>query len=190
MESEKVRAEFPQRLKEWRKANGLSQAALAERLGVKSSTISAYECSKAIPSSELCAKLIRETGLNAADIPCGQHYIKIENRPFTEAERSFAAEHHGCVIHYLRSQKLDYDEWYEICVFAYLKAVQIWFSREALHKYSFITIAYRKMTSAVTDVYRAKQRRPKMVSLDDIIPGTENLTYGDMICDPRDCVKT
>ena len=177
MENEKVKADFPRLLKEWRKAKGLSQRALAARLGVKQGTISAYEKGKTIPSSELRAKLKCETGLKASAIPCGQHYIKIENRPFTEAERSFAVEHHGCVKHYLRSQKLDYDEWYEICVFAYLKAVQIWFSREDLHKYSFITIAYRKMTSAVKDVYRDKQRRPKMVSLDDIIPGTEAMTY-------------
>ncbi len=185
-----AKEDFPRLLKEWRETNGLSQRALAARLGVKQSTVSTYETGKNIPSSELCAKLICETGLKASEIPCGQHYIKIENRPFTEAERNFAAEHHGCVIHYLRSQKLDYDEWYEICVFAYLKAVQIWFSREALHKYSFITIAYRKMKSAVKDVYRAKQRRPKMVSLDDVIPGTDDLTYGETLCDPRDCVRT
>lgn len=185
-----AKEDFQQLLRKWREANGLSQRAFASRLGVKQSTVSAYETGKTTPSSELRAKLICETGLKASAIPCGQHYIKIENRPLTEAERSFAAEYHGCVIHYLRSRKLDYDEWYETCVFAYLKAVQIWFSREALHKYSFTTIAYRKMTSAVKDVYRDKQRRPQTVSLNDIIPGTESMTYGDMLCDPRDCVRT
>ncbi len=185
-----AKEDFPRLLREWRKANGLTQKALAERLKIQHTTIGKYEQGRGVPSVEIRDKLILETGLNATDIPCGQHYIKIENRPFTEAEQSFAAEHHGCVIHYLRSQKLDYDEWYEICVFAYLKAVQIWFSREALHKYSFITIAYRKMTSAVKDVYRAKQRRPKMVSLNDIIPNTDGMTYGETLCDPHDCVRT
>lgn len=182
--------DFPRLLREWRTANGLSQAALAKRLGISQSEIHLYEKGKRVPSLETSEKLMLETNSEAGTIPHGQHFTRLKNRPLTGEEQVFAAEHHWCVMRYIRFRKLDYDEWYEILVFAYLKAVQLWFIRQDLHKYSFATIAYRKMDSAVGHEYRARKRRPRTVSLDDIIPGTENLTYGDMICDPRDCVRT
>ena len=185
-----TKEDFPRLLREWREANGLSQAALAKRLGISQSEISLYEKGKTVPSLEVSEKLTLETNLEAGTIPHGQRYTKFENSPLTEKEQSFAAEHHWCVLHYIRSGKLDYDEWYEILVFAYLNAVQLWFIRQDLHKYSFATIAYRKMDSAVGNEYRARKRRPRTVSLDDIIPGTEDMTYGETLCDPRDCVRT
>lgn len=182
--------EFPRLLREWRKVNGLSQAALAVRLGIAATQIYSYEKGKKTPSVETREKLIRETGLDAADIPCGRHQHEVEDRPLTEEERRFAAEHHGCVLHYIRSRKLNFEDYYEVLVFAYLRAVQMWFEREETHKYRFTSIAYRCMAFGVRSAHRDIQRRPITVSLDDVIPNTDGMTYGDIICDPRDCVKT
>lgn len=49
--------EFGQRLKELRKAKGLTQKQLADLLGVKNSIISFYEVGDRIPSPEVIKKL-------------------------------------------------------------------------------------------------------------------------------------
>lgn len=49
--------EFGQRLKELRKAKGLTQKQLAEMIGVKNSIISFYEVGDRIPSPEVIKKL-------------------------------------------------------------------------------------------------------------------------------------
>ena len=185
-----AKEDFPRLLREWRKANRLSQAALAKCLGINRATITQYETGKRKPCFEIGKKLTSVTNLKAGTIPQGRHFTKLESRQFTEKERYFAVEHYGCVIDYLRSHELDHDEWYEICVFAYPKAVQLWFIRRDQHKHSFSTIAYKRMDFAVKDEYQARKHRPRTVSLDDIIPGTEDMTYGETLCDPRDCVRT
>ena len=48
---------FPQMLKEWRKANGLSQHGLAEKIGVAKSAVSFYERGIYCPSTETAVKL-------------------------------------------------------------------------------------------------------------------------------------
>ncbi len=182
--------DFPRLLREWREANGLSQAALAARIGIKGTQIYSYEKGIKTPSVETREKLIRETGIDAADIPCGRCRHEVEDRPLTEEEQRFATEHYGCVLHYIRSRKLNFEDYYEVLVFAYLRAVQIWFEREAARKYSFTTIAYRKMAYGVMGERRARRLRPITVSIDDVIPNTDGMTYGETLCDPRDCVRT
>ena len=182
-----TKEEFPRRLREWRKANGLTSKELGKLLGLSEWAIHNYEQGKSIPSKEIADKLASICGMN--DIPHGRHCIYRNSNPFSNEERKFAEEHHGIVYHYLNTRKLSEDDWYDIVVFGYLHAVRIWFSRSDLHKFSFTTIACNYMRSAVNHEYR-KRSNYKIVSLDDIIHGSNGLTYGDMLCDPRDCVRT
>lgn len=68
-------------------------------------------------------------------------------------------------------------------------AVRRWFIRPDLHRFSFATIAYRRMSHCVWWENERRARQPRIVSIDEVIPNTDGLTYGNMLCDPRDCVR-
>ena len=100
--------------------------------------------------------------------------------PLTEAEQRFAAEHHDLIFKYLRMRRLPIDEWYDIVVFRYCRSVKRWFALPELHRHKFEIIAFYAMRSAIGHEYERRRRRIKTVSLDDVIPGTNGLRYGDM----------
>lgn len=81
----------------------------------------------------------------------------------------------------MSKNRLPVAEWYDVVVFGYLLAVEKWFSRPELCRFCFSTIAWGSMLTCVGNERRAQERRIKTVSLDDIIPGTDGLTYADII---------
>ncbi len=101
--------------------------------------------------------------------------------PLTEEERNFAMERHGLVFRYLANRKLARDDWYDVVVFSYLRAVKKWFARPDLWKYRFSTIAFDAMRGAVGNELDKQGRRIQAVSLDEALAGTEGLTHGDTI---------
>lgn len=105
--------------------------------------------------------------------------MKLE--PLTPAEQAVAAENHYIVERFLASKKLPPDEWYDVVVFRYLRAIELWFRRPDLYKYQFTTIAWRNMTSAVSNERVKQSRRIRAISLDTVIPGTDGMTFGDTI---------
>jgi DNA-directed RNA polymerase specialized sigma24 family protein len=78
----------------------------------------------------------------------------------TLEQQTFAAEHHNLVYRYLNQRHLPENDFYDIVIFGYLKAVQTYLEREELRQYEFSTIAWTRMRSSVIDYYRA-QNRPK-----------------------------
>lgn len=105
--------------------------------------------------------------------------MKLE--PLSPAEQAVAAENHYIVERFLASKKLPPDEWYDVIVFRYLRAVELWFRRSDLYKYQFSTIAWRNMASAVYNEQIKQGRRIKTVSLEEAIPRTNGMTFGDTI---------
>lgn len=102
--------------------------------------------------------------------------------PLTAEERDFAEEHHDLVFRYLAKRNLSQDEWYGVVALSYLRSVKKWFARPDLRKYRFSTIAYDCMWSAVgAERRRGLRRIEATVSLDEGPPGTEGLTYGDIV---------
>lgn len=99
----------------------------------------------------------------------------------TERESRFAEAHMDIVWWYLNRRGLSCDEWYDVVVIRYLQAVKRWYNEPGLRAYSFATIAAAAMRSAVSSEYRARSRRPRTVSLYDTLPGTEGLTYADIL---------
>lgn len=82
-------------------------------------------------------------------------------RVLTDEHRDFATNHHDEVVYgFLGSRKLSRDQYYDVVILKYLYAVQIYSDRSELQKYSFKTIAYRAMTSALNSYWR-KMGRPK-----------------------------
>lgn len=102
-------------------------------------------------------------------------------RPLTPAERKLAERHVGMIDRFLSKNRLAADDWYDVVVFSYLRAVERWFREPKLYVYAFSTIAWQAMRCAVGNERRKQERRIKTVSLDDLIPGSETLTYGDII---------
>ena len=96
-------------------------------------------------------------------------------------EREFAVQHHELVFRFLAMNHLPAFDWYDVVIFRYMRSVSRWFAELELHYYSFSTIAFQAMRSAVETERQKQRRRIQFISLDDIISGTDDLTWGDMI---------
>jgi len=103
------------------------------------------------------------------------------SRPLTETEASFAAEHLNIVWWYLNQRGLDREEWFDVVIFRYMLSVKLYLFRPELRQYRFVKIAVQAMRSAIGGEYVKRKRRPQEVSLFDIVPGTESLTYEDIL---------
>lgn len=57
--------------------------------------------------------------------------------PLTKEQQDFAAEHHGLVYKFLNDNHLPENEFYDVVIFPYLKAVKDYFSDESAQHYSF-----------------------------------------------------
>lgn len=97
------------------------------------------------------------------------------NLPLTSAEAEFAAEHHTVIYAFLNQSGLPEEDFYDIVVFGYLRAVRKYLARQELQRYCFSTIAYRAMSC---DVHHSKEywmramRRGEVESFDEeIYPG-------------------
>lgn len=86
----------------------------------------------------------------------------------TTYERQFADEHHALVYRFLYDKGLEVDEFYDVVIFRYLTAVQRYLSDSQLQRYSFATIAYSAMNSAVCNYLKAEKRRRELCPITDI----------------------
>jgi len=101
--------------------------------------------------------------------------------PLTSEEQEFAAENHYIVEQFLRQRRLPASEWYDIVIFRYLLSVKKWFATPDLHRWTFPTIAKQDMRSAVSNEYGRRKRQIRTISLDSIVPGTEDLRIIDIV---------
>lgn len=97
--------------------------------------------------------------------------------PLTAEESAFAAENHDLIKSYLRKRRLPIDEYYDIAVFGYLRAVRKYLARPELQQYKFSTIANRAMGC---DIYHSWEywRRAKRDA--EVWPLQEELDSGDL----------
>lgn len=88
----------------------------------------------------------------------------------TKEEELFVENHHAFVKHFLSQHKLDEREYYDVVIFAFLSAVNDYFSKTELRKkYTFEQIATRSMKYAYWANLRyetRKARYPKPISMD------------------------
>ena len=90
--------------------------------------------------------------------------------PLTQAESDFAAEHHELIFGYLNQAGLSEDDFYDIAVFGYLRAVRKYLARAELRRYSFSTIAYRAMSRDVhhsRKYWLRQKRRAEVISFNE-----------------------
>lgn len=115
----------------------------------------------------------------------------------TDAERLFATQFHHLIYEYLNIRKLPVDEYYDVVIFRYLRSVHRYFNEESLQDYSFKTVAFSAMRSAIGNEMKKADRRIKTVSLDEEIPGTDGMTLLETVTNDNldylyigdDCMK-
>lgn len=102
-----------------------------------------------------------------------------------ERQRRFAEEHHSVLESFLKRRGFSLDEYYDVVVFRFLRAVKQYDEREDLKQYSFSTIANHHMSSALGHHFEKERRKRAeftVLSLDYKFPGS-NLTLGDVVAD-------
>lgn len=102
-------------------------------------------------------------------------------QPLTEQEKLFAESNHGLVYFFLHRYGYSIEDYYDIVIFGYLKAVQVYHRKEDVkRKYDFAFIAWQYMRAEVGNYFRmesAEKRKPMetMISLDVSYTETDNL---------------
>ena len=86
----------------------------------------------------------------------------------TDYERQYAEEHHTLVYRFLHDKGLDINEFYDVVIFRYLAAVQRYLTEPQLQQYSFTTVAYSAMNSAVNHHWESEKRRRELCPITDI----------------------
>ena len=76
----------------------------------------------------------------------------------SSAQREFATLHHGLIYKLLNTKGLPVDDYYDVVVFGYLRAVKKYTEQSELQRFSFSTIAYRDMKQELYNHYRSLNR--------------------------------
>ena len=95
--------------------------------------------------------------------------------PLTREQREFATKWHNLIYTFLNEKGLPKDDYYDVIVFGFLRAVKRYFTEPVLQQYSFSTIAWQAMQQSLSAHHRAQnsqKRRGYTVSL-------SNAQYGD-----------
>ena len=101
-------------------------------------------------------------------------------QPLTEHEKQQAEEHHGLVYSFLHRHGYELEKFYDVVIFGYLKAIQVYNRREDLQKnYQLAFICEQYMRSEIGNYFRtetAQKRKPteNIISLDADYAETEN----------------
>ena len=108
----------------------------------------------------------------------------MELRPFTKEEQRFAEENHDLVYAFLNEKSLSEDEYYDVVIFGYLRAVQEYCEKTKLGKYKFSTLAWKRMQHTLADYYKyisSPKRCATVISLDEPLDGEDGLCVADTI---------
>lgn len=81
--------------------------------------------------------------------------------PLTPEQSVFAAENHELVIKFLKTKQLPVDDYYDIVIFGYLKAVRDYLSRAELRKYAFSTVCWKTMMQSVSNYHKGTMRKKR-----------------------------
>lgn len=93
--------------------------------------------------------------------------------PLTEEEKAFSAdlENYDQFFKYMKVNKLDQEEWYDILILHYLRAVKKYLNIPHLQQYEFGAVLFRTLDSARSNYFKAMTTQKRMpdgglVSLD------------------------
>ena len=108
-----------------------------------------------------------------------------QRRMLTEKQEQFLAEHHYLVEDFLKYRGLPMDEFYDVVIFRFMRAVKQYDERDDLKQYKFSTIANNAMRWALASHFgeeRSRNEGVQILSLDYQL-GNSGMTLGDVIAD-------
>lgn len=113
-----------------------------------------------------------------------------QEKRLTEEQSAFAEKHHHVVMDFLRRRQLPESEFYDVVIFRYLRAVQLYCTNPKLRKYKFEVIAFRAMDWQMQRFWRkANEALFETLSLEDRLNGN-GLPCSEVVCadgfDPGD----
>jgi RNA polymerase sigma-70 factor (ECF subfamily) len=82
--------------------------------------------------------------------------------PLTAEQSTFAAENHGLIEKYLNSEHFSQDDFYDVAVFGYLRAVQDYLTQPELRRRPFADVAFQAMGQ---DVRTSQEYRRQAVRM-------------------------
>lgn len=110
----------------------------------------------------------------------------MQNIPLTPEQKTFAADNHGLVYKFLNENQLPEDEFYDVVIFGYLRAVRRFFVETNLQKYSFSTIAWNCMRVDLFNynkMHFRKKRNAETISI-HLIPHENTLPIEETLANP------
>lgn len=84
--------------------------------------------------------------------------------PLTDREKQFAEDNHDLVYSFLKRHRYSIEEYYNVVIFGYLKAVQVYLRIKDLQQYDFHIVAWQYMRSEMGNHHRAEncsKRKPE-----------------------------
>lgn len=81
--------------------------------------------------------------------------------PLTLEQRLFAADHHNLVYKFLGKKHLPKDEFYDVVIFGYLRAVYRYLTIPELQKYTFKTVAWKAMEGELCNYNRFQKAQKR-----------------------------
>ncbi|WP_313529270.1 ECF-type sigma factor [Anaerotignum sp.] len=96
----------------------------------------------------------------------------------TREQREFATKWHNLIYAFLNEKELSEEEYYDVVVFGFLRAIKRYFAEPDLLQYSFSTIAWQAMQQSLSAHCRAqnsKKRKAHTVSLHSVTYGYDYL---------------
>ena len=83
--------------------------------------------------------------------------MKRNETPLTPEQSAFAAEHEALIGRYLGLRRLNSNDFYDVAVFGYLRAVRRYLTEPALAQLKFSRVAFLAMRCEIGDAFRARR---------------------------------
>lgn len=120
--------------------------------------------------------------------------MNAQEKRLTEEQSAFAEKHHHVVMDFLRRKRLPESEFYDVVIFRYLRAVQLYCINPQLRRCKFEAIAFKAMDWQMKSYWRkAYKTLDKTLSLDSQLAGggltlhevipADGFDAGDEACD-------
>lgn len=89
---------------------------------------------------------------------------KILETPLTDEEKAFASDmdNYNQFFRYMKVRKLNEEEWYDILIMHYLRAVRKYLTIPKLQEYEFTAVLFRTLDNGMSNHYRAMNTQKRM----------------------------
>ncbi|HML33381.1 ECF-type sigma factor [Sporomusa sphaeroides] len=107
--------------------------------------------------------------------------------PLTKEQREFATKWHNLIYTFLNEKRLPEEDYYDIVVFGFLRAVKEYLSKPALQRYSFSTIAWNNMRSCLSGHFKSQscqKRNGYTISIHTLTYGSEPVRLEEALSAP------